>query len=84
MVLSWASGTMSGYIDKEGRLLARLPAMFHWRGRYFSGLVSGNKALYDDPEDSFCAYLGIESSLDKGLIFKTPADSLAEMKARKP
>ena len=56
--------------------------MFFWRGRYFSGLVSGcgmepvkggekvisGGALYDDPEDSFAAHVWIKSSLDEGLI----------------
>lgn len=43
--------------------------MFFFHGQYFSGLVDSEaNALYDDPEDSFAAVTGIESSIDKGLI----------------
>jgi hypothetical protein len=72
------------YMTKYGKPLFRKAAMFYWRGRYFSGLVTVRKMepfqkdgwfkqvsagdLYDDPEDSFAAHVGIKSSIEMGLI----------------
>jgi ssDNA-binding Zn-finger/Zn-ribbon topoisomerase 1 len=34
--------------------MARVPSMFHWRGRFFHGQVCTKcNSLWDDPEDSF-------------------------------
>ena len=56
-------------VTSTGEILQRRLGMFYWRGRCFSGLVAPlSNALYDDPEDSFCEYVGLESSLEKGLI----------------
>ena len=42
--------------------------MFYWRGRYFSGLVDvAANTLYDDPEDSFAAHVGMKHD---NLIYK--------------
>ena len=50
-------------------LLERRAACFYWRGQYFCGLVDVKaNALYDDPEDSFAATLGVPSSIEKRLI----------------
>lgn len=52
-----------------GAELERLTNIFYWRGRYFSGLVDAkNNALFDDPDDSFCDHVGLQSSLQRGLI----------------
>lgn len=61
---------MSDYIAvKSGERLERRSGAFYYRDRYFTGLVdTANNALYDDPEDSFADHVGIESSLDSGLI----------------
>jgi len=61
---------MTEYISTStGNKLIRKPNMFAWRGQSFHGLVDVEKnALYDDPEDSFAAVLGIDSSLHQGLI----------------
>jgi hypothetical protein len=54
---------------KTGNTLARKSDMFYFRGTSFSGLVDEDAgALYDDPEDSFAARVGMVSSIDKGLI----------------
>lgn len=54
---------------KTGEVLEVLKNKMCWRGRYFSGLVDvKNHALYDNPEDSFADYVGMESSLSLGLI----------------
>lgn len=54
---------------KSGNRLERMEAMFFWRGRYFPGLVDvAEKALYDDPEDSFADHVGMQSALAQGLI----------------
>ncbi len=66
---------MTKYIEvKTGTELERRQNMFFLQqGRYFSGLVSQNEdALYDDPDDSFAAAVGMKSSLDKGLIQPAP------------
>ncbi len=61
---------MKKYISlSTGNELVRKEGMFHWRGRFFSGLVDEEvKALYDNPEDSFAAHIGIESAPGEGLI----------------
>ena len=39
---------------KCGTSMERRPNMFHWRGRFFHGLVCVPcNALWDDPTDSF-------------------------------
>ena len=43
---------------KCGIPLVVKPGMFHWRGRFFSGLVCEPcNALWDNPDDSFHAYV---------------------------
>ncbi len=62
---------MIKYIEAStGKKLERKARMFYWRGQWFPGLVNYEHglALYDDPEDSFCAHVGIKSCLEEGLI----------------
>ena len=68
--LSAGLGSGTNYVCvKTGNTLERKANMFFWRGRYFTGLVDvKTNALYDDPSDSFAKHIGIESSLEKGLI----------------
>lgn len=55
--------------------LARRPAQFYWRGRTFSGLVCfACNALWDDPTDSFEAYVARTSQI------VSPLDAYAKPK----
>jgi hypothetical protein len=67
---------------KTGNVLVRKPEMFYFRGVSFHGLVDEKaNALYDDPDDSFAAAGGIQSSLELGLISQTePKVNAAEIK----
>lgn len=41
--------------------MVKKPNMFHWRGRFFSGLVCPDcNSLWDDPEDSFAEHVGLK------------------------
>jgi hypothetical protein len=54
---------------KTYEVLERKAACFYWRGQYFSGLIDVKaNALYDDPENSFAAVVGVPSSIEKRLI----------------
>ena len=56
---------------KTGNLLHRSPDQFYWKGEWFHGLVDiKTNALYDDPEDSFNAHVGIPTAFEEGLIMR--------------
>jgi hypothetical protein len=54
-------------VAATGAPLEKRPDMFHWKGRWFPGLVD-DKACYDDPEDSFNKHVHIPTALEEGLI----------------
>lgn len=50
---------------KCGDTMERRPNMFHWRDRFFHGLVCVPcNALWDDPTDSFEQHVGINARGD--------------------
>lgn len=54
---------------RTGRVLERRERMFYWKGTSFSGLVDDvENALFDNPDDSFYAHVGMKTSLDLGLV----------------
>jgi hypothetical protein len=71
---------LTNYIStKTGNRLVRRENMFRFGSKSFSGLVDVKEtALYDDPEDSFAAYIGVPSSLDMGLTKLSPISVLLD------
>ncbi len=61
---------MTQYLSvKTENLLERREECFHYKSQVFPGLIDPEtNDLYDHPDDSYAHFLGMQTSLERGLI----------------
>lgn len=60
-------------------ILERRENFFHWRGRWFPGLLDPEvNTMYDHPEDSFNQHLDMATALEEGKIIAVHGERVQE------